>query len=384
MYKFILNAYAYYKVMSEKVDIHPYVNGDEEGIVSLLETVFEGWPHFDLQCSPLDHWRWKYQDNPLKMKAVTIWKSNNRIIGCSHGFYLKLKIGEKILLAEQGTDLAIHKDFRGMGIYKKMVNLKNETHRKFNTNIIYTISGNPIVIRNDLKNNRPQFPSPIRHLIKIRDIDLHLRMKKSKNRLIKKYGYLILKILNQINNISTILDNYNGSKQNFEISEIEKFDKHIETFWNEIKDNYSFIVERNESYLNWRYCDKRGGDYVIKQVYESGTVIGYIVLRINKYDKEYSEGYIVDVLTLPDRIDAAKALFLNADRFFAEQNVNIIHTLAIKGHPYERLFNRNNYLSDRRRYYLFYTPLNVGNELNDFTSAPRSRLHFMYGDLDWI
>lgn len=318
------------------------------------------------------------------MKVISVAEIDRKIVGCSHGFYLKLKMGEKSLLAQQGTDLAVHEDFRDMGIFKKLIDLKNKHQSENKTNITCAISTNPIVFKTDLKKNRPQFPSPVRHLIKIRDVDQHLKMVNSQNKSMKKYGYKWLEALNQFKNFMISSDYHSRSTPDFEISQIKKFDEQIETFWNEIKQNYSFIIERDSNYLNWRYCDKRGGDYLIKQASEKGTVLGYIVLRINMYKKDYPEGYIVDLLTLPNRLDVADALILDADNYFIEQDVNIIHTLSIKGHPYERSFERNNFLSDRARYYVFYTPLNVGNELNDFITAPPSRLHFEYGDLDWI
>lgn len=49
--------------MAEGFIAKEYQPGDEEGIVELLEIVFDGWPHFDLPCSRVDHWKWKFLDN---------------------------------------------------------------------------------------------------------------------------------------------------------------------------------------------------------------------------------------------------------------------------------------------------------------------------------
>ena len=46
--------------MSEFFEVRPYREGDENNIVTLLDQVFIGLPHFDTKCSLLDHWKWKY------------------------------------------------------------------------------------------------------------------------------------------------------------------------------------------------------------------------------------------------------------------------------------------------------------------------------------
>jgi hypothetical protein len=135
------------------------------------------------------------------MKVISVAEIDRKIVGCSHEFYLKLKMGEKSLLAQQGTDLAVHEDFRGMGIFKKLIDLKNKHQSENKTNITCAISTNPIVFKTDLKKNRPQFPSPVRHLIKIRDVDQHLKMVNSQNKSMKKYGYKWLEALNQFKNL---------------------------------------------------------------------------------------------------------------------------------------------------------------------------------------
>jgi hypothetical protein len=49
-----------------------FQKGDEEEIVTLLSTIFNGWPRFDLNCSPVEHWIWKYVENPTKMNKVVV------------------------------------------------------------------------------------------------------------------------------------------------------------------------------------------------------------------------------------------------------------------------------------------------------------------------
>jgi len=366
-------------------DIHTrlYIQGDEEVIVQLLQRGFKGWPHLDLPCTPLDHWRWKYQENPLKKNVVVIAENGGKVVGCTHGFYLKIKVGEGSVLGEQGTDQCVDEAFRGRGISNIMHDVKIKRMIETKVDLTYSLSTNPIVVKKDLRTKRPEFPSLLRRLVKIRNIDLHLEIMKPKNGFAIKLGFITLNGLNRLKR--TLASFFRiSSSPGIEINEVEKFDEKHDAFWGEIKDEYNFIVERDSGYLNWRYRDIRGGDYKVKQAIEGGKVAGYIVLRINRYEKDYPEGYIVDLLTLPGRLDIAEVLIREADRWFTEQRINIVHALIIKGHPYEGLLDGNGYLGDQIRYHLFYRKINIGEEINYFIKSPSSKIHFEWGDLDWI
>jgi hypothetical protein len=371
--------------MSEEIKIREYEKNDEEKIVNLLQEVFEIWPHFDLSVSPVEHWKWKYQQNPLQKSVIAVAESNNRIVGCSHGYYLKTKFGNESLLAQQGVDLAVDKNFRGRGIHDKLILKKDEIHLRNNVNFTYSLSGNPVVYKKDLKKNRPRFPYQIQHMIKINNIKKHFEIKKYKDEKIKQYGYIFLKNINKISNYKIKFKPYEKLNDNCNIKEVKFVDKKFDIFWKKVKNHYNFITERDEKYFNWRFCDKRGGEYFTKIAYDNDNILGYIVYRINKINPEYMEGYIIDLLTLPNRTEIANHILIDIMKDFDEKNINIIHTLLFKNHPYELLFKKNNFIYDQRKLYLFYTNKNIEvNLLNEFTNSPVEKIHFMYSDLDWI
>ncbi len=375
--------------MEKNFIVRPYRQGDEEEIIQLLITVFKGWPHFDLSCSSLDYWRWKYEENPLKKTLIAVSEIDNRIIGCTHSTPQHIKIGSKSLLCFQSMDTAVHPDFRRMGLFNKMDEQRQELLVKANANIRYSISGNPFLWAYALKLGRIRFPRPIIVLVRIHDVKLHLKMMltentlmmPTENTLIKKYGYFLLKAVNRVRNTLTRTPSITPG---LHIEDVNRFDDRIEVFWEVIKDGYSFIQERDREHLNWRYCDSRGGDYVIKQAEEDGSIIGYIVMRVNRYRENYPMGYIIDLLTLPDRLDVADALIDEAIRYFDDLKVNIIACCMVKGHPYEKLYLRHGLLNIRTQLRVLYVPIQVGSEIDEFEKAPVSRLLYQLGDTDHI
>jgi hypothetical protein len=369
--------------MSQSVIIRPFAPGDEEEIVRLLQSVFNGWPHFDLGCPPLDHWHWKYDDNPLRSKSVAVAESEERIIGCSHGFHINVKIGHRSLKAQQSVDLAISEDFRGMGIYPKITAAKNEITKEKKVSLSYGLSTTPVVVRSKIKIDQPQFPSQIRHMTRIMDVEKHLLSSNPRNKLIKKIGYTSLRTLNRVENIADVSAR-SGSESSLEIFEATTIDEKMEDLWNDVKDDYDFIVERDKDYMNWRYLDDRGGKYALRYASDGDKILGYTVLRVNRFKESYPEGYIVDLLTPIDRIDVAEELIKDAIRFFTERGVNVINSLAVKGHPFERLLRRREFVYDRTRLILFVRSVGSNDDLSVLYDSPPNKLHFAYGDIDWI
>jgi len=369
--------------LKKEYEVRPYQPGDEEQIVELLELVFDGWPHLNLNCSPLDHWLWKYRENPLKNTQMFVGERNNRIIGTSFSVLRRIKIGNRGVLCAQGADNAIHPDFRRMGISKKLFNLKFEHGEENEMPIIYWCTENPILIKYYSRTPKTniKFPFPLSFLVRIRDIGLHLRMMPIERTWLLRIGFHIVKGLNDVRNI---FSRSVSKKKDLQISEISRFDDRIDKLWYETKDHYCFIVERTREYLNWRYCDSRGGDYIVKIAVEDELILGYSVLRINRYQKKYTVGYVVDLVTLPIRHDVVSALVSDAVKYFDSQNVNIILYLGVKYHFYERIFKRHGFLDSRKKPYVFYHPSGLKDKLNSIKTTSTNKVHFCFGDLDVI
>ena len=281
-------------------------------------------------------------------------------------------------------DLAVHPNYRRIGISKKMSDLKHKFQIGYNTNLTYYIPGNPILIRRAIQRGRPSFPRPILNLVRIDDIDLHLRMMPAEHAWLKRYGFHLSKFIHKMRYALSHWHMFNKSEQNYSITEIDRFDERINSFLREIRTNYNFIVERNQDYLNWRYSDPRGGNYIRKKAENDERILGYIILRINRYKREYPIGYIVDLLTIPDRIDVANDLITNAIRLFDNLSVNMIQYWGVQKHPHESLLRKHGFLKTRKEPHIFFNPMDVGKEWDQFRVSPPHQLFFQIGDTDAI
>jgi len=356
-----------------------FESGDEIEIVPLLDLIFDGWPHLDLPCSPLDHWRWKYKENPTGILGIAVAISNGRIIGCFHVIPGRMKILDKVILCMTGADLAVNPDYRGIGVSTRIRDLLRTQYPELGIKHAYFVTGNPILVKS-YKKNRPVFPHKVTNLVRIKDVGMHLRAMPVKNSLLLRLGYHSSKSINDLKNIFK----KRNLNNNFDVYDTKLFNDNFDDFWEKISCNYDFINERKSKYLNWRYCDPRGGNYIVKVVEEKDDLLGYCVLNINRYLEDYPIGYILDLLALPGRTDAAESLIYDAVRFFDEERINLINYLIPRGHPYQKLLGKFGFLDSRIKIHMFYNTFSDVDEISNIRNIPADRIYFSWGDLDML
>jgi len=357
----------------------PYNTGDEEGIVHLLELVFDGWPHFNLSCSPLDHWKWKYLEAHNGLINIYVAEHDSLIVGSESRVPLRAKVGQEILDCEQRCDLVVHPDHRRRGIFKKIHTKLNESSLKSGVKFSYAIEGNPIVINHMKKIGVQTFNNKAKNLYWINDIDKFL--KQYEKSFLYKIVLILYKLMSKIKHLRL---NYSMGKKSLIIKDIHKFDERFDDFWLEVSKDYDYILIRDRAYLNWRYCDPRGGLYTIKVAEELGKILGYVVLRINRYQENYLIGNIVDVLILPERKDVLESLIEESINFFINADVDHVNCWLIRDHPYEKSLKKFSFLDLNRHILFSFLPYTINNVSFQNIIGQHRKIFLSIGDSDII
>lgn len=365
--------------MSTDYIFRSYSSGDEDKISELLTLVFGGWPHIDTDLSPVEFWKWKYLKNPVHPSHVIVGFDGEKMISCHHTMVLKLKIMDNTFFGSTSLDFAVHPDYRGQGLASKTSKPNEVKRRKDGVLFSYFITRNPILIKQfssskNLDHRRPRFPIDLVNLTRIRDVELHFKNMPTKNQGIIKPGLKTLKALNRLLNAP---EHHEG----LEIHQIERFGEDINNFLEEITTGHSFMIIRSANYLNWRYAYPRIGEYRKYIIKERDRIIGYSVLRINRYNPEYPIGYIVELVTENGREDAAASLVAKAVEYFDKNNVNIVNYLTVKDHPTIKALARYGFLNSRVKINL-YTTREQAIKLDELANVNPSRIYLSWGDID--
>ena len=356
----------------------PYELGDGEKIVELLDIVFNGWPQHDLGCTPLEHWTWKNGGGKnSSLGAVCV--HNERIVGSLQSIPRSIRIGEASLPGSYGVDFAVHPDYKRRGISTRLNTITDGLLKDSGVAFSYAIVGNPILVKAYSK-RYPEFPHPMANLVRIRDIDAQLEAMPMESPWLVKLGYSAFRLLNTARRR---LDPPEFRKTEFKIKRLDRFDERADDLWEEVSVDHDFICDRSADYLNWRYCDPRAGDFIAMMAEgDDGELLGYSVLRVNKYLEGYPVGYIVDLLGCPGRRDVVEALAADSLEYFDANDVNIVNCLVAKGHPHEKALKRLGFVDSRVKIRIFIDEYERKGLFNGIVESPPSRIHFSWGDHD--
>ena len=189
--------------------------------------------------------------------------------------------------------------------------------------------------------------------------------------------------MNTLNKITNRVKPSFKKRESFQVKHVKRFDESINQFWDRIKANYDFIVERRMEYLNWRYCDPRLSGFNIEFALNGNDmVLGYIVYKVNRYNEDYPIGYIVDLVTLNNRPDIQYELIETVVNYFQENTVNVVNYQLIEGNPQQNVFRRFGFLDSRINIHLFYNRYREFKGLDDLSQSDPSRIHISWGDHD--
>jgi len=359
-----------------------YEAGDEIAIVELLERVFDGWPHFDLPCDSVEHWRWKFLDNPQGYTLVSVTERDGELLGCTHKLPIPLWLDGQAGRGNIGADLALHPDHRGRDVSNPLRTHNRELARQYDHLLSWFVSLSPIVQKTYARTGL-RFPCRVAAFVRVRDVGAQLRAMPMRNAWVSRLGFLAANTLNQLHR--AVRPAPVGSE--LDVSEIDHFDDDVEALCAAARGQHLLMVNRSREYLDWRYCDPRAGGFSVREVRERGSLLGYCVLKINRYRRDYPTGFVLDLLTLPDRLDAADALLTDAIRYFDAEDVNLASACAVRGHPHQRVLARHGFLDSRRELPLYFGRTTRPDETGvaDVVAGLRpSDVHFCYGDLDTL
>jgi GNAT superfamily N-acetyltransferase len=368
-----------------------YKPGDEEQLVTLFNLVFNDWPRFDINCEKTEHWNWKFLDTPVNIKQIVVAETYaGRIIGASQAIFKRTKIGNNIYIVRKGAGIAVHPEYRRMGVYSNIIKFRDDRCLDTGAVVSYALTDNPIIVqrKEGKKGVDPEekFP-PLKQFIKIINMDKFLKYLEEQDKIngFKSFqiqiGYRILSVINNIRNI--IIPKYKSIK-NLEIIKVKKFDHKINQLWDDVKDDYYLITEKSEDYLNWRYCDSRGGNNRVWVAKESEGIEGYVAVKVNKLDPEFPIGYIMEISSKRGREHILGTLIEKAINYLTDEEAIAIYYTINSGHTYTSTIKRHGFIDSRRQKRVFYKVYKDFEDLELLKNADSRYVNYQFGEFDSI
>jgi len=328
-----------------------YREGDEPGILRVLQASFSVWPKVDASVQPIDHLRWKMASHPIASRFHLVAEHGSEIIAARLFIVREVMFAGGALLAFQPVDISVAPEFQNQGLLKYMRTLDHDrledrTYAEtFDLKLAYE-SGHPAVLR--LQEAIP--------------------------------GSLVLG--NQLEVLSRANDSEPSASHqtaSFAIRTVPAFDDRLDSFWRQAARPFDLIFVRTKDVMNWRYADPRAGNFTIAIAEHDGELLGYVITRCSR-----GRGYIADLLALPDRVDVASALTHHALTSLRSQELERIECWLPARHPYQTSLRDLGFVRRNSHLLVRYRPFLTSAQELELLQEPTTRVHFTAGDTDLV
>lgn len=360
--------------MKPNIEARYYQNGDEDQIINILKSSFPEWA---IRKNPIAYWKWKYLETPLS-SGIEVGIIDGKMVCVNHTINLKIKVGGEILLSQYGDDAATDPAFRGKGYFRALVELDKVYKANQGIKFDYSVPIHPAMLSINTRKGMAVSPFKIRHLIRVKNVNIYIKRSNIKNSKVMSIGLSFYKIFNHL---TTFVRKTPKKEGEFRIDEITNFDTKFDVFWDAIKSQYDFILEKSSSYLNWRYANPVSGEYKKLTALEGSTVLGYIIFEV-KRNGSFQEGFILDLLFQKGREDVGDGLIKGTLRYLDELGVNATNYRTVKGSVDYPLALLNGFVDPFTAHDLVITAgyLNNLNQTMELRDVDPLRVHFMFGD----
>jgi GNAT superfamily N-acetyltransferase len=314
---------------------------DDEQIVELLQASFDGWPKVEVAASPLDHLRWKLASPVNAWRQNIVGEAAGRLISTRLYVLRDSSVCGRPMICKLGLETCVHPDYRNAGVMSVIQDYADERLQEIDVHLLYSQHPALLHIR------KRQTVVPFRRIISlVRTADAAPEA---------------------------------TAPTAWTIEERPSFDSRIDVLFDRAKQEFALLLDRKQQFMNWRYCDPRGGAFSIKTAEQDGHFLGYIVTTI-----AHGEGYIADLLALPGRLDIVDSLVAAAIDSLRTAGVARTESWTSRGHPYEEVLARRGFDQKKRTIRFSYRPCRASladlSGLRDASSA----IHLMPGDTDVI
>jgi len=264
-------------------DVRDYREGDEISILKLFRKVFG-------QHRSLEHWRWKFEQNPAGRQITVAVTREGAVIGHFAGLPVVATTPVKSFVMTQGIDHMVDPEWQRLGIYREMAQSYFRTY-----------------VWNRVAAAWYAFPDQPVYEIEA-----------------KAFGPSSLHPVPLLNCDLSESESWSRSSHDLQlcrIDNVERIDKSLDELWNLCRSELALATKRDSRYLNWRYADRPDIKYrfLVARSRSSGRPLGLAVLRFGWFDQPVAP--LVDWLVPSNERDVARALIASCHSLASERKL---------------------------------------------------------------
>jgi hypothetical protein len=257
-----------------------------------------------------EFWRWKYFENPAGPAIIALAVDGERIVGRVGEIPVRIKMGEREVLAAQAVDTDILEEYRRGTTFFQMACLVSEKSKAYGVSFNF---GFAVKLTYEISIKFLGFhrAARVRKWVKILDPTPFLRKA-------LKIPLIPVSMGKGIRGVMAWRNKRRAHKKAV-ISELSSFDERFDRLWEEAIKGEVMVV-RDSTYLNWRYTRCPVAEYKILAIENKGRIEGFLILQLIRREG-ILYGYIVDMLVVKEKENCLNDLFPSAIDYFYQQGV---------------------------------------------------------------
>ncbi len=276
-------------------------------------------------------WRWKYDNNPASRGLKNfgyLADYKNTLIGQFHVIPADVKIGDKYYRLAWGSDLAVLKRYRNVGVSAFLIQHAREiVRRDFAFFLLGGMNENSYGV---FKKSGFINIGAIPRYVKITDFEAFLNAYELPRFLASAAGKIVYFAGKSLSFRSGKHD------EAIALQVVHDFGDDFKNFWNSISAYYPCIVKRDPAFLKWRYVGQPLWVYTALTVKKHGSMKGFAIVREGEVKrgklKGRKIGIISDILIDPREAACSRKLLGGVTEFFKERGALFIKCDILNRH----------------------------------------------------
>jgi len=278
----------------------------------------------------LKFWDWKYRENPASKSEDNFgWVVTHKSepVGQWHIIPADIKIGRADYKCAWGSDLAILKKYRNVGISAFLIQrAKKEVGEDF---ALFLLGGMNLNSYNIFKRSGFIDVGKVPRYIRILDL----------KEVLMRYGMPAFfaeaagKLANLAYKMFSTVDRRDNT---ISVETAKAFGSEFEEFWNSVSGHYACIIKRNLKFLRWRYANQPLWPYTILKATRQDHMKAFAVLREgdikNGRLKGAKIGIVSDILIDPEDKEATMGLLKAIEDFFKSKRALLVKCDVLNAH----------------------------------------------------
>ncbi|GEM_PF-408259 len=334
--------------------IRDYQRGDEAAIVDLHSRVFAepsgARPAHDPRpaCGPL-HWRWEFADNPVGPQTIKlVWREpssgdpHSDLVGQYAVSPRRLRCLGETRLAGLSIDAMTDPAFKRQGIFSASAEACYTTMRERDFCVVFGFP-NADSIRGFEKNLGWRSVMPLPVLIKPLDLGELLGSQVERPQL----RSLLSIATRQLSRAPGIVDELSTQLQRAgprpPVRTFDRFGDWVDPLWRRCQSQHEIWVIRDQEYLEWRYDQRPGSDYLRLRVDGAEGISGYAVLAFST-GAQGPGAFIMELVVDLEQDGALRALLRSIEEQARARSCAFLSAMSGPGSRYRSALLRQAYL----------------------------------------